>query len=177
MGTSVATWTRTATDKLAKKINPIETLLKDTISKTTIERDQKEQFRRRLESELVKRDDLITQLGINKTLVWAVFAMIFVMGILFWSLRFLPNSLALIIIEQRVLVEVLSMGFLLVTIIILGTGKLLRGESLAALLGTIAGYIFARKAAEGMAAEIQRAARGSTQGVPPPQPATPLQSE
>ena len=69
------------------------------------------------------------------------------------------------------------MGFLLVTIIILGTGKLLRGESLAALLGTIAGYIFARKAAEGMAAEIQRAARGGTQGVPPPQPATPLQSE
>ena len=87
----MATWTRTATDKLAKKINPIETLLKDTISKTTIERDQKERYSvAGSRVACVKRDDLITQLGINKTLVWAVFAMIFVMGILFWSLRFCP---------------------------------------------------------------------------------------
>ena len=52
------------------------------------------------------------------------------------------------------------MGFLLLTVIILGTGKLLQSEGLAALLGTIAGYIFARKAEEEMSARFPLDGRG-----------------
>ena len=54
------------------------------------------------------------------------------------------------------LIEILSMGFLLLTVIMLGTGKLLTGESLAALLGTIAGYIFGRKVSENVLSIIIR---------------------
>jgi len=67
---------------------------------------------------------------------------------LFILLKYFPASLTNLIVEQRVVVEVLSMGFLLVTVIILGSAKLIEGEGLAGLLGTIAGYIFARKTAD-----------------------------
>jgi hypothetical protein len=108
----------------------------------------KEAYRAKLEKELKTRDDYTNQLKINWWLVFAVFGMIVAIVLLFVMLRFLSDDLALLIVRERVLIEVVSMGFLLLTVIILGTAKLLQAEGLAALLGTIAGYIFARKAAE-----------------------------
>lgn len=52
------------------------------------------------------------------------------------------------LIERRTLVEILSMGFLLLAVIILGTSKNISGESLGTLLGTIAGYVFGKQMSE-----------------------------
>ena len=85
------------------------------------------------------------QAGIDDLLNWAIIAMILAMVALYCSLLTFRKDLADAIIEDRTLLEVLSMGFLMLTVIILGTGRLLSVESLAALLGTIAGYIFGRR--------------------------------
>ncbi len=95
-----------------------------------------------------ERDASLNQFEINQLLVYAVYGMIASIVALFILLKWYPGSLTELIVEQRVIVEVLSMGFLLVTVIILGSAKLITGEGLAGLLGTIAGYIFAKKASE-----------------------------
>jgi hypothetical protein len=104
-----------------------------------------------LAKELTSRDAYWNQISINRMLTWGVYGMvaaiILAIGLL-CLLMFRPNELGRSIVQDRVLIEILSMGFLLLTVIILGTGKLLNTEGLAALLGTIAGYIFGRKAAE-----------------------------
>jgi len=48
------------------------------------------------------------------------------------------------ILSKRTLVEVVSISFILLTMIILGSGQIVKGETLGALLGTIAGYIFGK---------------------------------
>ena len=101
-----------------------------------------------IEKALGERDQSFSQYRINIWLVGAVFAMVVSIVLLFLFLWLYPATLTGAIIEHRVFIEVLSMAFLLLTVIILGTGKLLTGEGLAGLLGTIAGYIFARKTAE-----------------------------
>jgi hypothetical protein len=88
------------------------------------------------------------QIGINEKLVLAVFGMIGAIVILFIVLRMCPENLAIAIVNERTMIELLSMGFLLLTVIILGTARLLGNEALSALLGTIAGYIFGRKEAD-----------------------------
>lgn len=102
------------------------------------------------------------QVDINEKLVWAVFGMIAAIVTLFAVLRIFPAQLAESIVSERTMIELLSMGFLLLTIIILGTAKLITGETLGALLGTIAGYIFGRKEAERKVASepIQRGVGG-----------------
>ncbi len=52
------------------------------------------------------------------------------------------------LIERRTLVEILSMGFLLLAVIILGTSDKITAETLGTLLGTIAGYVFGKQMAE-----------------------------
>ncbi len=80
----------------------------------------------------------------------ALYMMVGVLGValfmlLWFSLRRPETSeLGKLIIESRLLIEVLSMGFLLLSIVILGTSKMLASEGLAAILGTTAGYIFGR---------------------------------
>jgi hypothetical protein len=101
-----------------------------------------------LEKALSERDVGLNQFQINWMLVWAVFGMIATILTLFILMRWYPTALTDLLIEQRVFVEVLSMGFLLVTVIILGSAKLIMGEGLSGLLGTIAGYIFAKKTSE-----------------------------
>lgn len=118
--------------------------------------------RQQIEREFRKIDAQVQQLGINEKLVYAVYFMIVTIVVLFLALWIFPAPLSQLIINNRVLVEVLSMGFLLLTVIILGTGQILQREGVAALLGTIAGYIFARKAAE-FAAESTRAASMPTE--------------
>jgi Flp pilus assembly protein TadB len=85
------------------------------------------------------------QAAIDTKLVWAVFLMIAAIVAMFLTLRVFPESLATIIVTERTAIELLSMGFLLLTVIILGTGKVVKGDALGPILGAIAGYIFGRK--------------------------------
>lgn len=82
---------------------------------------------------------------LDQKLAFAIWFMIGALVILFISLRAFSDELTKAIIENRTLVEVVSMAFMLLTIIILGTGKKIGTETLGTLLGTIAGYIFGRR--------------------------------
>jgi hypothetical protein len=77
-------------------------------------------------------------------LVYAVYGMIGVLLFLFLGLKVFTDDVAKSLIVNRSLVEVVGMAFMLITIIILGTGEKLSKEILGTLLGTIAGYVFAR---------------------------------
>lgn len=112
------------------------------------EKDDTEEKKARAELLLSKRDTDLSQNYINTLLVWAVFLMIGLIAMLFTWLRWFDPDLVSVFIRNRVLIEILSMGFLLLTVIILGTGNKIQAEGLAGILGTIAGYIFARKTAE-----------------------------
>lgn len=81
----------------------------------------------------------------DKQLIIAVYLMIGALLVLFLGIKFLDSGIALKIVENRSLVEVVSMAFLLLTIIILGTGEKMPKEAIGTLLGSIAGYIFGRK--------------------------------
>lgn len=54
-----------------------------------------------------------------------------------------------LVFRQRILVEMIGMGFLLLTIIILGTGEKIEKAVLGTLLGTVAGYIFGQQVRAG----------------------------
>jgi hypothetical protein len=86
--------------------------------------------------------------AVDKSLIDAVFMMIGAIVFLFSMLYFMSGSLSKLIIKERSLVEVISIAFMLLTIIILGIGDKIMGETLGALLGTIAGYIFGKKVGE-----------------------------
>jgi hypothetical protein len=134
-----------------------QSILETLGTRIKILRDQ----RAKHERDLQERDAALNQFEINRLLVYAVYGMVASIVVLFVLLRWYPASLTGLIVEQRVFVEVLSMGFLLVTVIILGSGKLIMGEGLAGLLGTIAGYIFAKKATELLASDRQGATAGA----------------
>lgn len=80
----------------------------------------------------------------DQSLVYAVYGMILVLLLLFLGLKVFTDEVAKSLIVNRSLVEVVGMAFMLITIIILGTGEKLSKEILGTLLGTIAGYVFAR---------------------------------
>ena len=103
------------------------------------------------------KDEKKQQSELDTRLVFAVYFMILALLLLFFSLRLFPDRVAGKVVENRSLVEVTSMAFMLLTIIILGTGNKLGPETLGTLLGTIAGYIFGKK-------------MGETNHVPHPQP-------
>ena len=85
------------------------------------------------------------QSALDQRLIYSVWGMIAALVVLFVSVGFFNQSIAEKMIENRSLVEVMSMAFILLTIIILGTGGKIGNEALGALLGTIAGYIFGRQ--------------------------------
>lgn len=121
--------------------------------KTAKKKSLSEQFESINKSLTAEAQQAAKQTSINEMLIWAVYGMVFSIAALFIILRTFPADLSHSIIRERTMIELLSMGFLLVTIIILGTGKLLGGETLGALLGTIAGYIFGRKEGERVASQ------------------------
>ena len=92
----------------------------------------------------------------DKLLVYAVYAMILAIVGLFLSLHLFKEDLATAIVNERTMIELLSMGFLLLTLIILGTGRQLQETTLGTLLGTVAGYIFGRKEGEKRGAQEER---------------------
>lgn len=96
------------------------------------------------ELESIEKNNQV-QSSIDTMMTYAVYAMIVSIPLMFLTLRFFEKDLAKKIVDERVLIEVLSMGFLLLTVIILGTGRYLDTQALGPILGTIAGYIFGRK--------------------------------
>jgi hypothetical protein len=110
------------------------------------------------ESDIAKKLDQQRQdqHSADKMLVYAVYAMIAAIVLLFLSLRLFKDGLATAIVNERTMIELLSMGFLLLTLIILGTGKQLQENTLGTLLGTVAGYIFGRKEGERRGAQQER---------------------
>jgi hypothetical protein len=105
---------------------------------------------KRKQDELTRLDTQLSSAGeqrsvIDRLLIYAIWFMIGCLMLLFLSLRIFPLSVQTALIDNRVLVEVVSMAFMLLTIIILATGNKLQTEALGTLLGTIAGYIFGRR--------------------------------
>lgn len=97
-----------------------------------------------LEFKKLEKQDEKRRESTDIRLVYAVYGMIAVLLCLFLGLKVFSDDVAKSLIVNRSLVEVVGMAFMLITIIILGTGEKLSKEILGTLLGTIAGYVFAR---------------------------------
>lgn len=144
----------------------------DVLAKTASEIEARQVQVKRNEGLLANLDKVLatkqsSQSILDQSLVYSIYGMILALTILFISLRFFPETLAIHMVQDRSLVEVMSMAFILLTIIILGTGEKIGKETLGTLLGTIAGYIFGRKLGESEGrAETQRAPN-QTQAKPP----------
>jgi hypothetical protein len=80
-------------------------------------------------------------------------------------LRLYPSHLAVTIVQERTLGDILGMGLLLITVIFLSTGDFIDKSAVVTLLGTIAGYIFARPA-HATTPSTTAASNASTQGPP-----------
>lgn len=85
---------------------------------------------------------------VDQGLIYAVYGMIGALLLMFLALKIFSDDVAKEIIRRRSLIEVVGMSFMLITIIILGTGGKINTETLGTLLGTIAGYIFGRIGAD-----------------------------
>jgi len=61
-------------------------------------------------------------------------------------LRVRSDALSMLMVRERVAVEMLSIGMFLVTVLFLGAGGFIEKATLGTLLGTLAGYLFTRRA-------------------------------
>lgn len=129
--------------KNIQRANKIEESLAAMKSQRLIERSkiiqEKGDLNAKRESILAKKSET------DKTLTYAILIMIAVLLLMFISLRFFSADVQYKIIESRTLVEVVGIAFLLLTVIILGTGEKVDKSSLGTLLGSIAGYIFGQQ--------------------------------
>jgi hypothetical protein len=107
----------------------------------------------------------IEDLHVDARLNFAVLSMIMALGVLFIATRFFHKDIQAIIFEQRTLVEMVGLGFLLLTIIILGTDGKIDESVLGTLLGTVGGYIFGQQAQarRNAAADAQRSQSATTE--------------
>ncbi len=80
--------------------------------------------------------------AVDQRLMIAVYLMIATIATAFITLKLLPSEIASAVVHRRTMIELLSMGFLLLTIIVLATGGNVDKPAVGTLLGTIAGYIF-----------------------------------
>jgi hypothetical protein len=92
-----------------------------------------------LETRQIRKAEVDTRLN------WAVPSMIISLSLLFFLTRFFRPEIQAIIFQQRTLVEMVGMAFLLLTIIILGTDGKIDTSVLGTLLGTVGGYIFGQQ--------------------------------
>jgi hypothetical protein len=79
----------------------------------------------------------------------AILFMIGALIILYVATLFASQSTQSFIFQKRTLVEMIGMAFLLLTIIILGTGEKIERSVLGTLLGTVGGYIFGQQISAG----------------------------
>jgi len=117
---------------------------------------EKQELEKKIDSNEYKKKELLQSMKlqneqkktIDQGLVYAIYLMIIVLVSLFLIIKFIPSDVANAMIQKRSIVEVVSMAFMLITIIILGTGDRIGKETLGTLLGTIAGYIFGRRSSD-----------------------------
>lgn len=136
-------------DRLQQPWTKAQISLQNLSSSTRKEAEDVESRLKQLNREVANADNrLAAQEAVDSRLVYATYGMIFALFVLgLFLIRSDPGRAAslAVLIENRTIVELVSIGFMLVTIIILGAGKRLSGETLGALLGTIAGYVFGRE--------------------------------
>ncbi|WP_257449624.1 hypothetical protein [Archangium lipolyticum] len=102
----------------------------------------------------------------DATLSYTIWFMVLALVVLFIATRTFSPDIQALIFQQRTLVEMIGMAFLLLTIIVLGTGEKIDRAVLGTLLGTVGGYIFGQ----------QMRARGpGEQDSKPAQPSEPVQ--
>ncbi|HEX8821053.1 MAG TPA: hypothetical protein VF794_14085 [Archangium sp.] len=110
-----------------------------------------------------------SQLQTDKLLIWAIIGMIFILFLIFLSaIKVASPETQRLIFSGRLLVELVGMAFLLLTIIILGTGAKIDRPVLGALLGTVGGYIFGQQV--GRATREERDQKPEQPGVGPKPP-------
>lgn len=111
-------------------------------------------------------------------LTWAIIIMVIVLLLLYLATLLFKPEVQQTIFHQRILVEMIGMAFLLLTIIILGTGEKIDRAVLGTLLGTVGGYIFGQQQARRSApSEAPSAQPTATQPVPVHQPAQPVAAQ
>ncbi|MFP2911249.1 hypothetical protein ACLESD_40735, partial [Pyxidicoccus sp. 3LFB2] len=103
-------------------------------------------------------------------LTWAIIIMVVVLLLLYLATLLFKPEVQQTIFNQRILVEMIGMAFLLLTIIILGTGEKIDRAVLGTLLGTVGGYIFGQQQAR-RGVEPQPTPQPVASG--PPQPTVP----
>lgn len=137
----------TRAGNLAKDLSDLQSSLKQLTDATDNELALRKKRNEEIDVQLTELDDKLSSVSAatDKQLIVAVYMMIGALLVLFLGIRFLSTDIAKLIVENRSLVEVVSMAFLLLTIIILATGEKMPREAIGTLLGSIAGYIFGRK--------------------------------
>jgi hypothetical protein len=101
-----------------------------------------EQIRKREDTQEGRQDRVSKNL---QPIFWGIMGAILVTMIV---LRVRSDEQSLLMVRERTAVEMLSIGMFLMTILFLGTGEFLQKETLGTLLGTLAGYLFTRRASE-----------------------------
>lgn len=106
-------------------------------------------LKRELDDIRLKKDDLEQMIDEKSTtdnkLTYAIYCMVAALVVLYVATLFAHEKIQSAIFEHRTLVEMIGMAFLLLTIIILGTGEKMDRSVLGALLGTVGGYIFGQQ--------------------------------
>jgi hypothetical protein len=100
-----------------------------------------------MEKELNAREATVEkrQGTLTDNLLYTEGLMLLVIVIALICLRVYPQRLAITIVQEKTLGDLLGMGLLLITIIFLAAGEFVDKSALVTLLGTLAGYIFARR--------------------------------
>jgi len=131
----------------SQRLTEFRTALRDLVAATEREIAATKSRSEEIDRRLIELDERLSTgtAATDKQLIVAVYLMIGALLVLFLGVKLLAPEIAMKIIENRSLVEVVSMAFLLLTIIILGTGEKMPKEAIGTLLGSIAGYIFGRK--------------------------------
>jgi hypothetical protein len=89
-----------------------------------------------------------TQAVINQALVYTVYVVIIALVLIYYGLLYTKVEIARELITSRLVIELGTMAFLLLTIVILGLSEKLDKPSLGTLIGAIAGYLLARNKAD-----------------------------
>jgi hypothetical protein len=120
---------------------------KDAIRSREDRRDKLEGELKQLGAALDLRDDKQERTDFHLSI--AILFMIGALIVLYVATLFARQSTQAVIFQKRTLVEMIGMAFLLLTIIILGTGEKIDKSVLGTLLGTVGGYIFGQQFSAG----------------------------
>ncbi|MCA1929588.1 hypothetical protein [Rheinheimera sp.] len=135
------------------KLGEVQKSIKDNIEYQKIELTKKDAELSDAFTKIEKTQE--KQTSVDTKLIYAVYGMIATLLFMFLSLKIFQTPVAVEILKRRSLVEVVGMAFMLITIIILGTGGKLNQEALGTLLGTIAGYVFGRLGHDRESSDVQ----------------------